>query len=468
MRRVDAEARDDVSHVEGGRAILVLRDIDTVPNATAVLLRPQSTETTADTLGLLKNPVQPLSAKIVDGALELLVGPDVTEHPLLLPGTPVEIELPDGEVWSEFYWPQITPRIRLRRKTTIIGKTVKAANPIDEGADRSQARAGAESDVTSKHEASVVDTPLAVVEPPPMPPVATAPPPAPPVRMAQPVHVQVSARSAPHPQPAPASPEVADMPSETVQPSFDPKLASRLDDTSTGARHDALQPNDYVTFYPHARGGSLGEPSATGAKRTSQLLPTTRIGAAIAAAVAVLALQGLLMIGSSAPPHTASATNATAGAKGTTELSILELLAAAPVSPRGVTARDVGPIKALENAQAAMHAPNGTRDLEEAGFWLRRFLGTGGVDERSRRALTQLGSTFADQSSRSVDFVKARQVWELSSALGDPVAMCFLSAVHENGLSTTVDRKAALGWLERAKQAGGCPSIEESLSRLKL
>ncbi len=81
--------------------------------------------------------------------------------------------------------------------------------------------------------------------------------------------------------------------------------------------------------------------------------------------------------------------------------------------------------------------------------------------------LTQLGTAFADGTKRPADYGRARQVWELASAFGDSVAMCFLGTLHENGLGTAADRRVALQWFECAKLAGGCPSVDESIARVK-
>ena len=130
-------------------------------------------------------------------------------------------------------------------------------------------------------------------------------------------------------------------------------------------------------------------------------------------------------------------------------------------------ARDVAPGKALEYAQAAFLTPSAARDPEEGAFWLKRYFIATGSDEKTRRALTQLGSALADSSNRNFDFTKARQVWELASAFGDSVAMCFLGVLHENGLTGAADRKLALAWFERAKQNGGCPAVDEAIARVR-
>jgi uncharacterized protein len=98
---------------------------------------------------------------------------------------------------------------------------------------------------------------------------------------------------------------------------------------------------------------------------------------------------------------------------------------------------------------------------------LKRYLQGALGDTRTLRALTHLGSAYAEPSGRAPDYAKARLVWELAGAAGDPVAMCMLGVVHENGFGVTKDAKRALAWYERAKKAGGCPDVEESLARTR-
>ncbi len=63
--------------------------------------------------------------------------------------------------------------------------------------------------------------------------------------------------------------------------------------------------------------------------------------------------------------------------------------------------------------------------------------------------------------------MKARLLWELAGAAGDPVAMCFLGLLHENGLGSAPDKRTALQWYERSKLAGGCPQVDASIARVK-
>ncbi len=129
---------------------------------------------------------------------------------------------------------------------------------------------------------------------------------------------------------------------------------------------------------------------------------------------------------------------------------------------RGVDARGTVPANALARATGA------ERNSDEAAFWLKRYIAGPLGDDRLRRALTQLGSIYAEPSGQTApDYDKARGLWEMASAAGDPIAMCFLGQLYENGLGITASRPAAAQWYERARQTGGCPGIDDMIARTK-
>lgn len=134
--------------------------------------------------------------------------------------------------------------------------------------------------------------------------------------------------------------------------------------------------------------------------------------------------------------------------------SIYDVIVAGPRSPRGVPGDGVSPAKAIQTAHTLLHGPTADRDPEEAIYWLKRYLGGTAGAEHSRIALTQLGSAYAEPGRGERDFASARLAWELASALGDPVAMCFLGAMHEHGLGVSQAEAAASVWYERAAAAG--------------
>ena len=211
-------------------------------------------------------------------------------------------------------------------------------------------------------------------------------------------------------------------------------------------------------------------------------MPISRMGLAAALLGTVVALQAMLLLvpglrtasqssPAAANAHQAAALQAPVPASSqqqtASDSSLFDALSAAAVSPRGVAARDIGALKALENANTLLLSAGPSRDTDEGAFWLKRYVASTLGEERTVRALTQLGSVYAEPNGRAPDYTKARQLWEIASAAGDPVAMCFLGALSEHGLGVALDKKSALQWYERSKIAGGCAGIEESLARVR-
>lgn len=144
---------------------------------------------------------------------------------------------------------------------------------------------------------------------------------------------------------------------------------------------------------------------------------------------------------------------------------LFEALSAGSTSPRGVDALGVSDMRALSRASSILADPS--RDSEEAAFWLKRYLSATLADRNVARALTQLGSAQADATGKAPDYVKARHLWEMASAAGDPVAMCFLGKLFEAGTGVAANKRAALNWFERAKRSGGCADADDAIARLR-
>lgn len=251
------------------------------------------------------------------------------------------------------------------------------------------------------------------------------------------------------------------------------------------------RPESNPGFYPHARDSriaeSRGNPAA--ASRRNANLAQALIGiVAMGAALFVLSRESSIRTVAPQPAGDAATTVALAPPPGApaeragtpasdtagtaspvpqalARQSMYDTLAVGAISPRGASGASVSPSRALENANAQLTGPS--RDADEAGFWLRRYITQTLGNERTQRALTQLGSVYAEPSSGTPDYVKARLLWEIASASGDPVAMCFLGLLSENGLGGPADKKAALTWYERSKQSGGCPGVDDSIARVR-
>ena len=434
MRRIEIQTREErdgtaegADH-ETGKIVITLEGVDHLDEGARFFLRPLDAIAQGEDLGALADEQHALEVRHVANGVELVLGPDVTRHPALLPGSAVEIEVPDIEVWSEFNWPALRMAPRPRQIKGLSKRLT--GSPMDRSTLGMQS--GIQSGVTANSTSQA--------------------------------HGQAGGDSVPD-APAPGTLQEEAVAMTNAYPATEPHVHDGPHDGPPAAGQE------YVVFYPHARGGKLGAAPDRGdadSRRAKSLLPSTRLGAAAMAVAAVLGIQGLMWTANSGASSTATVaptvpTSSVAGG----EASFYDLFAVGPVSPRGVQAGNVGTGKSLENAQAALLTPGAPRDADEGACWLRRFITSGGSDERTRRVLTQLGTAFADGTNRPADYGKARQVWEIAGAFGDPVAMCFLGTLHENGLGTIADRRTALQWYERAKLAGGCASVDESIARVR-
>jgi hypothetical protein len=135
------------------------------------------------------------------------------------------------------------------------------------------------------------------------------------------------------------------------------------------------------------------------------------------------------------------------------------------VSPRGRSAVDTDLTTALRLADEGLHGA--AADRQESAFWLRKSLALVLNQDEVKWALTQLGSTYAAPASGPPDYTKARLIWEIAAAQGDPVASCFLGSVHEKGLGVVAAKATALGYFNAAKAAGGCRGVDDAIARLK-
>lgn len=146
--------------------------------------------------------------------------------------------------------------------------------------------------------------------------------------------------------------------------------------------------------------------------------------------------------------------------------SLSDVFSIPSASPAGKTRKGVDLDGALSLADHHLQGA-GAGDRAEGEYWLRHALSVVLGDDRIKWALTQLGSAYATGApAGNVDYGKSRLLWEMAGQLGDPRALCFLGALHEYGLGIPADNPSALAWYARAKQAGGCPAVDEALARV--
>ena len=230
MRRVEVEVRDDIGHHEGGQAVILVTGLDHLDDGVTFFLRPLDAVTQEAGLGALDNEQRALSVRSVAGGVELVVGPDVTEHPALVAGSSVEIEIPEAGVWSEFQWPVVSARTRSRR-TKIVANRPPLGEPAFEL--RTAPAAGRE-----RREPPGLDDVL---------------------RGARASEARPAAQKTTGPVQEEATAMTTTQPAEKVPQSISD---GPVDDPS----HAEAQ--EFVVFYPYARGGKLGA-TATGPDRKS-------------------------------------------------------------------------------------------------------------------------------------------------------------------------------------------------------
>lgn len=509
LRKVSVHAYEDPGRPEGGHAVLLLHGLETAPTNPTIRLKPADPSSSADAAGWPQGDLKPLAARVTAEGLELQIGPDVTECELLLPGTLVEIEMPSGGVRGEFLWPNVAPVLRPKKRTVIVNKPRRPKDATAEVGSR-EAATDTPPDATP-----VPATPAGAVAATAQAgdalpaPAADAPSPLAALSaldaldriadaaLTEPATTTTAAEAAPSSALAALdaiegiADQAAAQPTEmpfAAQPSVTPAPAPAavLRGARTTARTTATAANQPAdadpAFYPHARAGRVsGAPkggilrSDHGGRRASNAIQALAGLAAVLAALWVLSRESSMRTVAPQPvsdgssiilPSSTSAPPPVFSARPAGEPSLFDILSVGAISPRGSSAATTPSARALENANAQLSGVN--RDTEEGAFWLRRYItGTIGND-RTLRALTQLGSVYAEPGGGAQpDYAKARALWELAGAAGDPVAMCFLGLLSENGLGGPVDRAAALQWYERSKQAGGCPQVDASIARLK-
>ena len=485
MRKIEIDATADESLPDQGRILLFLLGVQAPARLPILRLRPLD-PTLPDTDGqwpdgdLLASEV-----RVLEEGIEIVIGPEIAECPALLPGTAVEIEFPELRLRGDFLWPRVALTARPRRRSVV----AKRASPVS-----------ARPQQTANRERPNFETALS---PPELATAGLRPDgqrPAP----ALPGHVLSGQADAPAALPPSAVPRSALPPRHqapaTSRPNQEARPLSRgpapspahaeagSDDAADQAWEEEPRPTrvsgpavaDRIAWQPGvarpmAQGHSSVQPAAVAVQppdRAPALPWSPRtlfgfiVGTVLAIEAVLFAVKGYLPTSAGADPSLA---RTRAGAGGTSDPRLSDVLQTPSSSPRGIAANESNPAKLLALANASLHAPGGARDADEGAYWLKRYIVASLGEDRMLRALTQLGSSYAEPApgaGAAPDYARARQLWEFAASFGDPVAMCFLGALHEHGLGVSAEKKAALHWYARAKSAGGCPQLEESIARV--
>ena len=424
MKKVEIEAFDDTSRPQGGHAVVVVRGVTRLPDKLTIQLRPLEA-------GQAGGPDDrwptgdrvPLEASLTADGIKLVLGPDIADSKSLLPGMALEMTIPALSVRGELLWPVVTPLARPKRRSIMTGRP--AFEPI--------ARQG---DV-----AEVVERPAESMPTPVQTPAAQVPP----LEPVQPETAKPAAAAAVLEQVARAAP-----PSKTVASDDDDRLFEFGPIEQPRPHYDDEQ-DEEGKLPPPAVASTA--PAVAADTRGRQKIWLGYLGAFVGGLVtAQLAFVALSAGNTQAPRETQSA-SARLIELTRSERTMFDTLAAGRISPRGVAADGVTAVAALQKAQAQIDA-GADRDPEELAFWLKSYLASTIGQEHVRRVLSQLGSTYAAPKSGAADHVTARKIWEIASAYGDSVAMCFVGMVHEHGLGVPADKRLASAMV-RAQQGGG-------------
>jgi hypothetical protein len=475
LEKIGVQAYEDPTRTaDGPAAVILLQGVTSLPERAEFRLRPLETAPGLPPPdGWPTGDLAPLESRLTSEGLEIAIGAELADNDRLLPGTLVELVMPGAGVRGEFAWPNIAPSLKPRRRP-VIAAPQRREPPAGETAAPAAPRPRRDAETEIQASLATIESALRGDSPP----VRAAPSPAvpPPAAAGQRESWPIAK---PNPALRPQEETIAMAEAKPTPPLGRPLNGGSAPGPETAGR---VADDGGTPFYQSARGASLGDAVSGPTGRKRDLVVPSLL---VAGAFAMIGLVYLISLASQGPPAPAPqappAATATASpsAPGSFVASnpapivaeagpvLFESLAAGTTSPKGVSVRGLSATQALETALPLLQDVGPTRDTGETAFWLKRFIQASLGDERLKRALTRLGTLYAEPSSGAPDFVKARAVWELASTAGDPVAMCFLGVLYEHGLGVEINRGSALQWYERSKQAGGCPGVEESIARVR-
>lgn len=432
MKRLSIEAFEDRSHPTGGHAVMLLRGLDRLPEPAVFRLNiidaaPENSTAPRLSAGNLK----PTSMRLTPEGVEFNVGPDITACPQLLPGIAVEIEVPAVPAKGGFLWPAIAPARRPVQRSGIFKRqprpkapgepapgsliilpaaryAITAASPHGLAADH-QGHQHKGNGYAATNGTATVDT-----------------------------REDNSALQRPAEAAADAARHFGDVGSSTIR--WQPHGHAERDSPASGRRS-----------VPSA---SIWRPKIPGLGESRRI---SFVGA-VAASVLVIELALAAWHGDrlQATHRPASASVVTDQPSDASNYLIQDWLRAGSRSPRGIPVAGITAGQALERANQSLLTGSQGRDTDEGIFWLKHFLSATSGETITVRAITQLGSAYAEPTRGPPDYEHARQLWQASAALGDPLAMCFLATLFNKGLGVTIDAAVGSNWLERARRAGGC------------
>lgn len=390
-------------------------------------------------------PRRPLEVRYGDGHVDLLLGADVLESPLLEAGTPVVVEVLGTPATAELVWPDIAVRgVRPRRPVILTEKLREAERREQEAA----ARAAIEEIEAAKR--------LAVEE----------------AEAKKREAAEIAARR---------QRQMDENLQRVANGDIDPgttAVARRRRGNLVALEGGATPAGDHLRLVSPSQIALAPAPTPNlpVAAPVAKPVPAgvlsggkawLAFGAGLATAMALVAGLVAWRLLPFAASGEAQMTPDIALAAARSNGSLRSILATTGISPRGRPSAGVDAATALALADRHLHGADLPRDQGEASFWLRHALSLPLDPETMRWSLTQLGTLHAAPDGFEPDYAKARLLWEVASALGDPVAMCFDASLYEYGLGVSKHRQLAHALYQKALNAGGCPGLDEALVRTK-
>ena len=438
----------------GGHAALRITGLAALPPDPTFRIDPiDDALTEAGEVDWPTGPRRPQSVIAQNGGFDLVLGPDVLDSPLLLPGTPVVISVTDTTIVKEMVWPSIPTRKRRARRPVIVTDELREA---ERNAHDARRRDAAATLAAATSRATESDAQFATGGN---------------GRWSRPVTTRTGAAN---PRLVVNNPSGSDPFSLADGDRAHALSGFSLPPAGAMAGASKLVPKDGKPApVPALAGGTaltaVAPPRAAASGFGRQF--AAFLGGMAAAAVLVFGMVQYKMLhwqpAASAPAAFVMAPDAALAAARNTG-SLRAVLATGGISPRGKTAATVDGPQALAFADKFLHGATDTpHDQGEASFWLRHALSQSLDQDGMRWALTQLGSIFASPEGFEPDFAKARMLWEVAGGLGDPVALCFNASLYEHGLGVPRHKDLARVLYERARSSGGCRGVDDAIARTR-
>lgn len=490
------EVFPDTSQPMGGHAIIRLRGVAVWPPGATFRISPiDETLSDGQEAGWPHGDLYPLKTRQTPDGIELLVGPEIVDAPLLEPGTPVTISVPDGHLSAELIWPELpvssdaatapvvmTPSqmaaelAATERAKTEAANAAEAARAARAAAERAQLDQPAGKKVKPVAPASVSEQQRMATATRELEAALALEPDAA-------KHMNGSGGKYPS-APQPKAPSNANgtatverqrtgtssslsslsKPADRVEPPVMPDDSGRSLPTiilkRINEKSASVVPTDQepTQLRRETIEGQVSTETARG-RMMPFLAGAGAAGIAVAVVFALLAMRHT----SGNPVTGTDLSQASAAAHKST---LADAFTVGTQSPRGEIATDVDLPTALRLADYNLHGVDRPIDRAEAEFWLKKAMSLTASHSQIRWAMTQLGTLSAEPVTGAPDYDKARLLWEIAAANGDPIAMCFLGTLLEHGLGLAADKAKALDYFKNSKAAGGCPNSDEAIARL--